>query len=217
MVRFLLLISMLSLFFTISSCRVRDFGTEVASSEQRLCRYSSSGAHRPMQILRFTQDHGGRTCVQAGRTTLYIPTRDVNCKDFPQIKFINGDLISLEEGTSEFFSCSASTRISGSANVPSLFYVIDENAPSEIKHDFLLVALDIGALVTNDGLQVEHFGMFGRIICMETGTPEAVIAHMQAAGVVKLPYVATEVSEETCQAVSQRVQNLQWPINRANE
>ncbi len=141
-----------------------------------------------------------------------MPTNESSCKDFPQISFINGELMGLEEGTAEYLGCFAVTGVSGAANVPSLSYVIDENATEEMRFEFATLYLDMLALVSNDGLQVEHIGKSGRIICMEAAKPSDVLSHMQSAGLVTLPYVRTEFSEERCAAVSQRVQNRQWPI-----
>lgn len=212
MLRFLACMSVLSLCLTIASCETSASGAGGAPSEQRICRYSSTVAYRPLQILRFTQIHGGRTCAHAGRTMLYVPTNESSCKDFPQISFINGELMGLEEGTAEYLGCFAVTGVSGAANVPSLSYVIDENATEEMRFEFATLYLDMLALVSNDGLQVEHIGKSGRIICMEAAKPSDVLSHMQSAGLVTLPYVRTEFSEERCAAVSQRVQNRQWPI-----
>lgn len=164
-----------------------------------------------MQVLHFTRTNGGRTCFKAGRTILYVPTSESRCVDYPALSFREGVPVDLDGGYSNWLECSAITGPSGLSGAPSLSYILNEEHTSDMQSEFSTLYLDIQALVTNDGLQVNHVGMLTRVICMEAAAPAAVAAHIRDAGVVQLPFVRPEISAETCETVSRRVQNHQWP------
>lgn len=170
-----------------------------------------------MQLLRMTQANEGRTCVQDNKIVLFVLDRGTSCKAALDQSFKLEQRISIDAGTNQYLECSAVTRRSGLTDVSSLSYILDAVHDANMEEEFSLLSLDLRALVTNDGLRVDHFGSFDRMICMETAAPEAILDHIRDAGAAQLPFVRVEISEENCQGVSRRVQDQQWPTFQVAE
>lgn len=192
-------------FLSISSC-----GAEEVKSTPNIidvCVYEPELNVPALELLHMTAENGGRTCYFEGKKMVFIPSNNSKCDAIENLSLKS--MLSVSEATDWFSACSAVSRNSISGE-RSIYFTYNGNKNVK-ESDFVDFGMDLKALVTNDALEVSHFGQYGNIICMESSDPYKVQRHINDSGVF-VPETATiHFDERGCAEVSLNVQGLTWP------
>lgn len=153
-----------------------------------------------MRLFDYTASAGGRTCYEDGKTILLLPTRTSVCSAPGEFDVESVQAISAPEAEEQYLVCSAvfSPREGAAGN--SLVYRPSNKATEEDEGFFLQFGLDMGALVSNDGLPISAYFMQEYEVCVETDVPTEVDRRVRESDIGNFDFVDVEFRAGRCEA-----------------
>lgn len=172
--------------------------TPLNSTSSRICKYRLEHMPTPLQLFDYTASVGGRTCYQDGQIVLFLPALGETCDLRPDYIAVDGVSMPRGEAERQYIKCSPLNLRTEDAKASVILRPSDK-ATEEDEGFFLQFGLDVGALVSNDGLPVTGYLMEEYRICLETDRAAEVVRRIREADVVNFEFVTTAFSTEPCE------------------
>lgn len=165
----------------------------------RVCKYVLSRRPPTARLLDYTASAGGRTCYQNGTTILFLPARGPSCKAPAAFDVERSHGLSASEAEKQYISCSALFTPRHGETGQSVIYRPSDKATEEDDGFFIQFGLDMGALVSNDGLPVSAYQVEEYEVCVETDVPAEVDRRVRESDIVNFDFVDVEFRSGSCQ------------------
>ena len=189
------------------SCREKDHEPVLAASASSVlaadeahpvCRFEITKPPEAMRLFAVTTQGGGRTCYSTDRVILIVPKPASGCLQLGQHEYDNVRVVPRLEAEGEYVRCSALSLDVEAPKNPALIFTRSNNEDEEINDAFIDFSLDLGALISNDGLPATYYLPGGPEICIEGPNLEELRRHIRASQIVDPAHIHESVRPEGC-------------------
>jgi hypothetical protein len=168
-----------------------------SDNERQVCRFEISRPPEAMRLFRITTAGGGRTCFSNGRVIVIIPKVPSGCLQLVQGEYDILTVVSQFDAESEYTRCSALSLDADVTHNPAIVFT-RSNGSDEVNDAFMDFSMDLGALISNDGLQVTYFSPGGTETCLEGPDIDRVRQHIKSSQIVDPAHIREFVSPQGC-------------------